>query len=137
MTGLYDYLDKLKPKVYILKLGNFCLAKIGYTEQDIERYIRTRKFSGKYRGMEKDIKLFMVFEHKRALTIEWYVKKMLTQNLAKADDKNLGSGYTEWYICEPDQIWSYVLHAFKYLERKEKKKKKRKYMKHKQSYFDF
>ena len=137
MTGLFKYLDKLKPKVYILKLGTFCLAKIGYTEQDIERYIRTRKFSGKYRGMEKDIKLFMVFEHKRALTIEWYVKKMLTQNLAKADDKNLGKGYTEWYICEPEQIWSYVLHAFKYLDRKRLGKKKKTKWTGKQQTFKF
>jgi hypothetical protein len=125
MTGLFDYLDKnFKPKVYILKLGNFCLAKIGYTEQEINKYIRTRKFSGKYRGMEKDLEIFMYFEHKRASTIEYYVKKMLNQKMVKADDKNLGAGYTEWFICEPEQIWSYVLHAFKYLERKEKVKKK-------------
>jgi hypothetical protein len=125
MTGLFDYLDKnFKPKVYILKLGNFCLAKIGYTEQDIEKYIRTRKFSGKYRGMEKDLEIFMYFEHKRASTIEYYVKKMLNQKMKKADDKNLGAGYTEWFICEPEQIWSYVLHAFKYLDRKEKVTKK-------------
>ena len=125
MTGLFDYLDKnFKPKVYILKLGNFCLAKIGYTEQEIEKYIRTRKFSGKYRGMEKDLEIFMYFEHKRASTIEYYVKKMLNQKMKKADDKNLGAGYTEWFICEPEQIWSYVLHAFKYLDRKEKVTKK-------------
>ena len=125
MTGLFDYLDKtFKPKVYILKLGNFCLSKVGYTEQEIEKYIRTRKFSGKYRGMEKDLEIFMYFEHKRASTIEYYVKKMLNQKMKKADDKNLGAGYTEWFICEPEQIWSYVLHAFKYLDRKEKVTKK-------------
>ena len=34
--SLYKYLDALTPKVYILQLGTYVLAKVGYTEKDIK-----------------------------------------------------------------------------------------------------
>lgn len=38
--SLFKYLDTLTPKVYILQLGSYVLAKVGYTSRDIKKRIR-------------------------------------------------------------------------------------------------
>ena len=41
--GLFQYLDSITPKIYILSLGNeITIAKIGYTKMEIE--IRIKDF---------------------------------------------------------------------------------------------
>ena len=117
--GLFKYLDSITPKIYILSLGNeITIAKIGYTKKDIEKRIRDYKFSGQWKGRESEIKIHAIFENPNAETIEDYAIAILNrQGVGKTNDKNLGSGYTEWYNCSPRKIQSSILLAIRYLER--------------------
>ena len=52
---LFKLLDTLSPKIYILKFGKRKMAKIGHTEQEINRYIKAIRFKGKLKGREHKI----------------------------------------------------------------------------------
>ena len=117
--GLFQYLDSITPKIYILSLGNeITIAKIGYTKKEIEKRIKDYKFSGQWKGREGEIKIHAIFENPKAEAIEDYAIALLNrQGVGKTNDKNLGSGYTEWYNCSPRKIQSSILLAIRYLER--------------------
>ena len=55
------------------------------------------------------------YETPMAKTIEHYAKKIADRHYDKVMDKNMGSGYTEWYFCSPLEMRSCVLNAFKYV----------------------
>ena len=123
--SLFKYLDTLTPKVYILQLGNLVLAKVGFTKKEIEKRIKEYKFSGQWTGKEKDIRLHAVFSYPNAQSIEAITIAILERgNIPKANDKNLGGGYTEWYKCSPYKIQSAILNAIQYLHMKEDWKRK-------------
>ena len=123
--SLFKYLDTLTPKVYILQLGNLVLAKVGFTKKEIEKRIKEYRFSGQWTGKEKDIRLRAVFSYPNAQSIEAITIAILERdNIPKANDKNLGGGYTEWYKCSPYKIQSAILNAIQYLHKKEDWKRK-------------
>ena len=128
--SLFKYLDTLTPKVYILQLGNLVLAKVGFTKKDIKKRIKEYKFSGQWTGMESDIRLHAVFTTPTAETVEDLTKAILDRDkIMKANDKNLGSGYTEWYRCSPSKIQSAVAVAIQYLHQQEEDRLRRKWSK--------
>jgi len=120
--GLFKYLDSITPKIYILSIGNeITHAKIGYTKKEIEKRIKDYKFSGQWKGKESEIKIHAIFENPKAEAIEDYAIAILNRHgVNKTNDKNLGSGYTEWYNCQPTKIQSCVALAIRYLERDKK-----------------
>ena len=118
--SLFKYLDTLTPKVYILQLGTYVLTKVGYTEKDIKNRIKDYKFSGQWTGKEGDIRLHAVFTTPTAKSVEDLTIAILERDkIQKANDKNLGSGYTEWYLCSPAKIQSAVAVAIQYLHQEE------------------
>lgn len=128
--SLFKYLDTLTPKVYILQLGTLVLAKVGFTKHDIKKRIREYRFSGAWTGMEGDIVIHAVFSTPYAKAIEDLTVAILEKdNIMKANDKNLGGGYTEWYRCSPDKIQSAVMNAFQYLHYQEEDRLREKWIK--------
>ena len=128
--SLFKYLDTLTPKVYILQLGNLVLAKVGYTEKDIKARIKAFKFSGQWTGMERDIRLHAVFTIQTAKSVEDLTMAILARDkIQKANDKNLGGGYTEWYRCSPSKIQSAVAVAIQYLQQEEEDRLRQKWLK--------
>jgi hypothetical protein len=65
--------------------------------------------------MEKDVVIVGEYQTPMAKSIEHYAKKIADRKYDKVMDKNLGSGYTEWYFCSPLEMRSCVLNAFKYV----------------------
>ena len=128
--SLFKYLDTLTPKVYILQLGNLVLAKVGFTKKDIKKRIKEYKFSGQWTGKEGDIRLHAVFTTPTAETVEDLTKAILDRDkIMKANDRNLGNGYTEWYRCSPSKIQSAVAVAIQYLHQQEEDRLRRKWSK--------
>ena len=128
--SLFKYLDTLTPKVYILQLGDYVLAKVGYTSKDIKNRIKDYKFSGQWTGKEGDIRLHAVFTIPTAKSVEDLTIAILERDkIQKANDKNLGSGYTEWYLCSPYKIQSAVAVAIQYLRLEEEDKLRAKWAK--------
>jgi hypothetical protein len=128
--SLFKYLDTLTPKVYILQLGTYVLAKVGYTSKDIKNRIEGYKFSGQWTGKEGDIRLHAVFTTPTAMSVEDLTKAILERDkIPKANDKNLGSGYTEWYRCSPSKIQSAVAVAIQYLHLEEEDRLRAKWIK--------
>ena len=128
--SLFKYLDTLTPKVYILQLGTYVLAKVGYTSKDIKNRIKDYKFSGQWTGKEGDIRLHAVFTTPNAQSVEDITKAILDRDkIMKANDKNLGNGYTEWYRCSPAKIQSAVAVAIQYLHSQEEDRLRRKWSK--------
>ena len=128
--SLFKYLDTLTPKVYILQLGTYVLAKVGYTSKDIKNRIKDYKFSGQWTGKEGDIRLHAVFTTPTAETVEDLTKAILDRDkIIKANDKNLGNGYTEWYRCSPYKIQSAVANAIQYLHQQEEARLRQKWSK--------
>ena len=128
--SLYKYLDTLTPKVYILQLGTLVLAKVGFTKKDIKKRIKEYKFSGAWTGRESDIRLHAVFTTPTAETVEDLTKAILDRDqIIKANDKNLGNGYTEWYRCSPYKIQSAVANAIQYLHQQEEDRLRQKWSK--------
>ena len=104
------------------------ISKGGYTEDDVEYRISKFNFSGKMKGKEKDIAIN--YRHKRlnADVIEKLLFLVLKiKGVQKVNDKNLGSGYTEWYHCSPQQMNAYVLTSIRAYNkiRKDKERKKK------------
>ena len=128
--SLFKYLDTLTPKVYILQLGDYVLAKVGYTSKDIKTRIEGYKFSGQWTGKEGDIRLHAVFTTPTAMSVEDLTKAILERDkIPKANDKNLGNGYTEWYRCSPSKIQSAVAVAIQYLHLEEEDRLRAKWIK--------
>ena len=128
--SLFKYLDTLTPKVYILQLGTYVLAKVGYTEKDIKTRIKAFKFSGQWTGKEGDIRLHAVFTTPTAKSVEDLTIAILERDkIPKANDRNLGSGYTEWYRCSPTKIQSAVAVAIQYLHLEEEDRLRQKWTK--------
>ncbi len=128
--SLFKYLDTLTPKVYILQLGSYVLAKVGYTSKDIKRRIKDYKFSGQWTGKEGDIRLHAVFTIQTAKSVEDLTIAILARDkVQKANDKNLGNGYTEWYLCTPAKIQSAVAVAIQYLQQEEEDRLRQKWLK--------
>jgi hypothetical protein len=128
--SLFKYLDTLTPKVYILQLGTLVLAKVGYTEKDIKTRIKAFKFSGAWTGREADIRLHAVFTTPTAKSVEDLTMAILERDkIQKANDKNLGGGYTEWYRCPPSKIQSAVAVAIQYLQHEEDARLRQKWLK--------
>ena len=128
--SLFKYLDTLTPKVYILQLGDLVLAKVGYTSKDIKARIKDYKFSGQWTGREGDIRLHAVFTTPTAKSVEDLTIAILERDkIQKANDRNLGSGYTEWYRCTPAKIQSAVAVAIQYLHLEEEDRLRAKWTK--------
>ena len=128
--SLFKYLDTLTPKVYILQLGDLVLAKVGYTSKDIKTRIKDYKFSGQWTGREGDIRLHAVFTTPTAKSVEDLTIAILERDkIQKANDRNLGSGYTEWYRCTPAKIQSAVAVAIQYLHLEEEDRLRQKWTK--------
>ena len=128
--SLFKYLDTLTPKVYILQLGDLVLAKVGYTSKDIKARIKDYKFSGQWTGREGDIRLHAVFTTPTAKSVEDLTIAILERDkIQKANDRNLGSGYTEWYRCTPAKIQSAVAVAIQYLHLEEEDRLRQKWTK--------
>ena len=128
--SLFKYLDTLTPKVYILQLGTYVLTKVGYTEKDIKTRIRAFKFSGQWTGKEGDIRLHAVFTIPTAKSVEDLTIAILERDkIPKANDKNLGGGYTEWYRCSASKIQSAVAVAIQYLHQEEEDRLRAKWIK--------
>ena len=127
---LFKCLHKHIHTEYILQLGNLVLAKVGYTEKDIKTRIKTFKFSGQWSGKEGDIRLHAVFTTPTAKSVEDLTIAILERDkIQKANDRNLGSGYTEWYRCSPAKIQSAVAVAIQYLHQEEEDRLRAKWIK--------
>lgn len=131
--------EKLGRKMlYVVSLPNYpkgeiskpdTISKGGYTEDELEYRISKFNFSGKMKGKEKNIDIN--YRHKRlnADVIEKILFLVLKiKGIEKVNDKNLGSGYTEWYFCSPEKMNSAVLTSIRFYNKaradKEREKKK-------------
>ena len=82
------------------------------------------------KGKEKDIQID--FRHFRfnADSLEKLLHLVLRiKGIEKVNDKNLGSGYTEWYFCNPKQMNAHVLTTIRAYRQILKKKKAKKILK--------
>tara|TARA_A100001388_G_scaffold264119_1_gene235105 strand:- start:19 stop:444 length:426 start_codon:yes stop_codon:yes gene_type:complete len=136
--SLFEQIGKKlgKKMLYVVSLPNYpkgeisrpdTISKGGYTEDELEYRISKFNFSGKMKGKEKQIAIN--YRHKRlnADVIEKLLFLVLKiKGVEKVNDKNLGSGYTEWYYCTPKQMNAYVLTSIRAYNkiRKDKENKK-------------
>ena len=86
-------------------------------------------FSGKLKGKEKDISIDYRHFRFNADSLEKLLHLVLKiKGVEKVNDKNLGSGYTEWYFCSPKQMNAHVLttiRAYRKILKEKKAKQKR------------
>ena len=116
MSGLFDEIaDGEKSICYIVSLPIERMTKLGYTNVNAKIRVSRFRFSHDLTGMEKDVVIVGEYETPMAKTIEHYAKKIADRKYDKVMDKNMGSGYTEWYFCSPLEMRSCVLNAFKYV----------------------
>ncbi len=111
-----------KQILYVLRLkrNSKLYAKIGETQQDIHKRIAGFGFGGKWKGMEKYVKPYRKYDTLLAPTIEREVKKILRRKKWKSlqlKDRNMGRGYTEWYIMSPKQMNGIVVKCFDKLKK--------------------
>ena len=131
--------EKLSSKcLYVVSLTNYpkgeisrpdTITKGGYTEDDLEYRISKFNFSGKLKGKEKDISIDYRHFRFNADSLEKLLHLVLKiKGVEKVSDKNLGSGYTEWYFCSPKQMNAHVLTTIRAYRKilKEKKAKQKK-----------
>ena len=117
MSGLFtEIADREKSICYIVSLPIERMTKLGYTNVDTETRVSRFKFSHDLTGMEKDVEIVGEYKTPMAKTIEHYAKKIADNLYDKVMDRNMGSGYTEWYFCSPFEMRSCVLNAFKYVK---------------------
>lgn len=123
MSGLFtEIADREKSICYIVSLPIERMTKLGYTNVDTETRVSRFKFSHDLTGMEKDVEIVGEYKTPMAKTIEHYAKKIADNLYDKVMDRNMGSGYTEWYFCSPFEMRSCVLNAFKYVKWDERRK---------------
>ena len=116
MSGLFhEIADGEKSICYIVSLPIERMTKLGYTNVNAKIRVSRFRFSHDLTGMEKDVVIVGEYETPMAKTIEHYAKKIADRKYDKVMDKNMGSGYTEWYFCSPLEMRSCVLNAFKYV----------------------
>jgi len=111
-----------KQILYVLELkrNSDTFTKIGETQQDLPKRITGFGFGGKWKGMEKNVKAFRKYDTLLAPTIEREVKKILRKKKWKClqlKDRNMGRGYTEWYIMSPRTMNAIVTKCFDKLYR--------------------
>jgi hypothetical protein len=117
MSGLFtEIAEREKSICYIVSLPIERMTKLGYTNVDTETRVSRFKFSHDLTGMEKDVEIVGEYKTPMAKTIEHYAKKIADNLYDKVMDRNMGSGYTEWYFCSPFEMRSCVLNAFKYVK---------------------
>jgi hypothetical protein len=123
MSGLFtEIADREKSICYIVSLPIERMTKLGYTNVDTKTRVSRFKFSHDLTGMEKDVEIVGEYKTPMAKTIEHYAKKIADNLYDKVMDRNMGSGYTEWYFCSPFEMRSCVLNAFKYVKWDERRK---------------
>ena len=123
MTGLFEEIATGEKSIcYIVSLPVERMTKLGYTNVNTTVRVSRFKFSHDLTGMENDVEIVGEYETPMAKTIEHYAKKIADRKYDKVMDKNMGSGYTEWYFCSPLEMRSCVLNAFKYVRWDERRK---------------
>ena len=99
------------------------------SQDDLEYRISKFNFSGKLKGKEKDISIDYRHFRFNADSLEKLLHLVLKiKGVEKVNDKNLGSGYTEWYFCSPKQMNAHVLttiRAYRKILKEKKAKQKR------------
>ena len=116
MTGLFKEIAEGEKSIcYIVTLPVEQMTKLGYTNVDVKIRVSRFRFAHDLTGMEKDVEIVGEYKTPMAKSIEHYAKKMADHHYDKVMDKNMGSGYTEWYFCSPAEMRSCVLNAFKYV----------------------
>ena len=116
MKGLFDQIaDGEKSICYIVTLPIEQMTKLGYTNVDVKIRVSRFRFAHDLTGMEKDVLIVGEYQTPMAKSIEHYAKKIADRHYDRVMDKNMGSGYTEWYFCSPLEMRSCVLNAFKYV----------------------
>jgi hypothetical protein len=116
MTGLFNEIAEGEKSIcYIVTLPVEQMTKLGYTNVDVKIRVSRFRFAHDLTGMEKDVEIVGEYKTPMAKSIEHYAKKMADHHYDKVMDKNMGSGYTEWYFCSPSEMRSCVLNAFKYV----------------------
>tara|TARA_Y100000114_G_C11745536_1_gene321370 strand:+ start:756 stop:1193 length:438 start_codon:yes stop_codon:yes gene_type:complete len=140
MTLFDEITEKLSKKcLYVVSLPDYpkgeisrpdTITKGGYTEDDLEYRISKFNFSGKMKGKEKDIQIDYRHFRFNADSLEKLLHLVLRiKGIEKVNDKNLGSGYTEWYFCSPKQMNAHVLTTIRAYRQILKKKKAKKILK--------
>ena len=116
MSGLFDEIAEGEKSIcYIVTLPIEQMTKLGYTNVDVKIRVSRFRFAHDLTGLEKDVVIVGEYQTPMAKTIEHYAKKIADSHYDKVMDKNMGSGYTEWYFCSPLEMRSCVLNAFKYV----------------------
>ena len=116
MSGLFDEIAEGEKSIcYIVTLPIEEMTKLGYTNVNVKIRVSRFRFAHDLTGMEKDVVIVGEYETPMAKSIEHYAKKIADHHYDRVMDKNMGSGYTEWYFCSPDMMRSCVLNAFKYV----------------------
>ena len=106
---------------YVLELNPKQMAKLGYTNKPIDKRIASFKFGKGYKSIQRDVKVCYKHTRHDAQSIET-VAKLLADNLyERVMDKNMCSGYTEWYYATPTQLNMCVLNAIRFLNWKPKR----------------
>ena len=116
MTLFRQLLDNHIPVCYILAFDPAKAIKLGYTDKGTEKRLHMIKFSGSYKGMEEQVEIILEYPTPLARDVEYYAKKIATSKYPRPMDKNLGSGYTEWFFCTADEMRSCILNAFKFIK---------------------
>ena len=119
--------NKSKDEVYSENIWE--TIEVENTEDDLEYRISKFNFSGKLKGKEKDISIDYRHFRFNADSLEKLLHLVLKiKGVEKVNDKNLGSGYTEWYFCSPKQMNAHVLTTIRAYRKilKEKKAKQKK-----------
>ena len=115
MTLFKQLLDNHIPTCYVLAFDPAKAIKLGYSDKGAEKRLHTIKFSGSYMGMEKEVQIVTQYPTPLARDVEYYANKIATLKYPKPMDKNLGSGYTEWFYCTADEMRSCILNAFRFI----------------------
>ena len=116
MSGLFDEIAEGEKSIcYIVTLPIEQMTKLGYTNVNVKIRVSRFRFAHDLTGMEKDVVIVGEYQTPMAKSIEHYAKKIADRKYDKVMDKNMGSGYTEWYFCSPLEMRSCVLNAFKYV----------------------
>ena len=109
MSGLFDEIAEGEKSIcYIVTLPIEQMTKLGYTNVDVKIRVSRFRFAHDLTGLEKDVVIVGEYKTPMAKSIEHYAKKIADRHYDKVMDKNMGSGYTEWYFCSPLEMRSCV-----------------------------
>jgi len=116
MTLFKQLLNNHNPTCYVLAFPPAKAIKLGYTDKGTEKRLHTIKFSGNYVGMEDEVEIVAEYPTSIAKDVEYYANKIASLKYPKPMDKNLGSGYTEWFYCTAHEMRSCILLAFRFIK---------------------